>query len=52
MVSNELADKYFGEQNSDSQIVSNVSNQGETLNEITQMNEKFKAKEVVLQIKF
>lgn len=46
MISNKLADKYFGERNRDSQIVSIVSNQGQTLNEIKELNEKYKEIEV------
>lgn len=46
MMSNELADKYFGERNRDSQIVSIASNQGQTLNDITELNEKYKEIEI------
>lgn len=46
MISNELADKYFGERNRDSQIVSIVSKQGQTLNDISELNEKYKEIEV------
>lgn len=46
MISNELADKYFGERNRDSQIVSIVSSQGQTLKEIKELNEKYKEIEV------
>ena len=41
VISNELADKYFGERNRDSQIVSIVSNQGEVLKEIETLNKKY-----------
>ncbi len=46
MISNELADKYFGERNRDSQIVSIVSSQGQKLKEIKELNEKYKEIEV------
>lgn len=48
IISNKLADKYFGERNRDSQIVSIVSKQGQTLNDITELNEKYKEIEVAL----
>jgi pyridoxamine 5'-phosphate oxidase len=40
-ISNELADKYFAERNRDSQIVSIVSNQGQILNDIESLNNKY-----------
>ena len=45
-ISNKLADKYFAERNRDSQIVSIASNQGQTLNDITELNEKYKEVEI------
>jgi pyridoxamine 5'-phosphate oxidase len=46
MITNEIADRYFGERNRDSQIVSIVSNQGQILNDITELNEKYKEIEI------
>jgi pyridoxamine 5'-phosphate oxidase len=40
-ISNELADKYFAERNRDSQIVSIVSNQGQALNDIEILKQKY-----------
>lgn len=42
IISKELADKYFSERNRDSQIVSIASNQGQTLNDIEELNKKYK----------
>ncbi len=41
IVSKELADKYFAERNRNSQIVSIVSEQGQTLNDIDALNNKY-----------
>ncbi len=41
VLNNKLADKYFSERNRDSQIVSIVSNQGQTLNDIETLNKKY-----------
>lgn len=41
-ISNELADRYFTERKRDSQIVSIVSNQGQILNDIEILNNKYK----------
>lgn len=40
-ISNEMADKYFEERNRDSQIVSIVSQQGQTVNDIEELNTKY-----------
>ena len=48
-ISNKLADKYFAERNRDSQIVSIASNQGQTLNDITELNEKYKEVEIAFE---
>jgi pyridoxamine 5'-phosphate oxidase len=42
ILSNDLADKYFLERNRDSQIVSIASNQGQILNDIEELNKKYK----------
>ena len=44
-ISNQLADKYFDERNRDSQIVSIVSNQGQTINDIETLNKKYQETE-------
>ena len=41
IINNHLADKYFAERNRDSQIVSIVSNQGQKLDNIEELNKKF-----------
>lgn len=38
----DLADKYFAERNKESQIVSIVSNQGEKLNDVEELNEEYR----------
>jgi pyridoxamine 5'-phosphate oxidase len=43
-----LADKYFSERNRDSQIVSIVSNQGQKLKDIRELNEKYQEVETTL----
>ena len=45
MISNELADKYFEERNRDSQIVSIVSQQGQILTDIDELNKKYQRME-------
>lgn len=41
IINDQLADKYFSERNRSSQIVSIVSNQGQTLNDTEALNEKY-----------
>ena len=41
MINEKLADKFFSERNRDSQIVSIVSNQGQKLNNIEELNKKY-----------
>ena len=40
-ISNELADKYFAERNRDSQIISIVSNQGQEIDDVQTLNERY-----------
>ena len=46
MISSELADKYFAERNRNSQIVSIASNQGQVINDIEELNKKYKEIEI------
>lgn len=44
-ITDQLADKYFAERNRESQIVSIVSNQGQKLNDSTELEKKYQAVE-------
>jgi len=46
-IDDKIADKYFAERNRDSQLVSIVSNQGQTLNDIEILNKKYQEIETI-----
>ena len=46
-IDDKIADKYFAERNRDSQLVSIVSNQGQTLNDIETLNKKYQEIETI-----